>query len=146
MSSFINNWFELPYYNIGERAGFTEYIDFITEHEITQNVMKGNDIFGRDFIVVKATITDNENNKYHVFETFFQRYSKDEILFMGCGHYGNKFMDTTGGMTVNQKKLLNNLIQNEKVLIDDSVIQIMRIPSKLSENDAKFVSIELGYN
>ena len=46
-----------------------DYIDYIKEEQVTTNVMKGKDNYGRCFVVVKFDI---EGKK--LFQTFFQRY------------------------------------------------------------------------
>jgi len=59
----------IPVLNIGDRQGFTGYIDFISSSDFPENqyIMKGVDINGRPFLTLKL----NVNGKY-------ERYSYEE--------------------------------------------------------------------
>lgn len=105
---------------IGNRGGKTGYIDFITESMLEgHDVMKGVDIDGRSFIVVKAHVIYKDLFIANTFTTFFQIY-RDENLWMGCSQKGRHFMETEGGMTIIQLELLRDLLYNGSVKIDNS--------------------------
>lgn len=58
--------FECSELDIGDITGQTEYIDFITENMLEgYDVMKGVDIYGRFFIVVKAYVVCTPMNIYN---------------------------------------------------------------------------------
>lgn len=143
--NFIRNWNVYPLHDIGNRVGFTDYIDFISEQDVENDVMTGIDVYKRPFIVVKAKLLDNNKNEYPVFETFFQRYTDNDVLFMGCGHDGTKFMDTSGGMTVHQKEFLNRLVQNKKIELNSDILTELRLSYNFMDSETKnnLVSIEL---
>jgi hypothetical protein len=107
----INN---LPVLDLGERVGDTQYIDFIKWDEVTSSAMTGIDILNRPFVVVKFKI-DNETSPY--MQTFFQRYTNEPQLWMGCGHAMTSLMDTTGGMKPVQQELINRVIDGNRVVI-----------------------------
>jgi hypothetical protein len=106
--------------DIGDRVGKTDYIDFITEDILEgHDVMKGVDIYGRSFIVVKAHIIYKDLFIANTFTTFFQRY-KEENCWMACSQKGKHLMETEGGMTIIQLELLRDLLYNRSVKIDNS--------------------------
>ena len=107
------NDFNVPELDLKDRQGNTDYIDFIKEEELGENsVMKGKDKFNREFVVMKVRCGDNQ-----YFQTFFKRYSSETSIWMGCGNYGVKFMNTCGGMDSNQFYFLNTLVANGKITI-----------------------------
>jgi hypothetical protein len=62
MKSLFAEIFEIdfPILEIGDRRGLSYYIDFIMPEELLdQNIMKGQDAFGRRFIVFKAEVKIN---------------------------------------------------------------------------------------
>ena len=84
--------------DIGNKIGSTSYIDFIKQTDLEKNnIMKGNDCFGRKFIVFKATYIFKDNTIKKTFSTFFQRYTDNNILWHICGHDGELIFDTCGG-------------------------------------------------
>ena len=83
-----------------------DYIDFIKKSDVTSPVMKGRDKYGRPFVVVKVLVGDNL-----FYQTFFQRYSDDELLWMGAGWSSNTFLNTVGGMKDPQFILIKELIE-----------------------------------
>ena len=59
-----------PELDIGKRAGWTSYIDFINPDELADaHVMKGKDATGRKFIVFKSEVQTSE--KKSVYLRFF---------------------------------------------------------------------------
>ena len=105
--------YNLPRLDIGNRIGFTRYIDFISWKEVKYPVMKGIDTFGRQFIVIKCIV-----NNVKIMQTFFQRYS-NENLWMGCGHATQWLINTQGGMTDNQKGFIDNIICGKSPIIKE---------------------------
>ena len=125
----------------GKRTGMTSYIDYIKQDEMIENVMKGRDNFGREFIVVKAHASNNKKNNdptIILFQTFFKRYAGLGNLWMGCGHDGNHIIETTGGMTDSQHKFLYDLITNGIYVFSYNEINELR----LSNQDIKSISIQ----
>ena len=103
---------DFPILNIGDRKGLSYYIDFIMPEELLDhNVMKGQDSFGRRFIVFKSEVKINDK-KNRLFTIYFQRYSTDEILYHTAGHYGTHMFDTIGGSTLIQIKYLCDFLKN----------------------------------
>ena len=45
-----------PILDLGNRVGWTQYIDFITWDEVNYPIMKGRDKFNRYFIVIKMIV------------------------------------------------------------------------------------------
>jgi hypothetical protein len=108
--------------DIGERSGWTSYIDFIKPDELGEaHVMKGKDATGRRFIVFKAEVQTNRN-KVRLFTTFFQRYNS-EVIYHSAGHYGTNMFLTSGGACLMQMKLLRDLLCNGNV---DLTVEKMR--------------------
>ena len=103
---------DVPYLNIGSRVGYTDYIDFLTWNEVTSPVMKGTDVYGRHFIVLKMII-----NEKKIMQTFFKRYSRG-TCWMGCGHATTNLISTFGGMKEEQAHFLRELIQQGENIID----------------------------
>ncbi len=106
-----------PNLDIGDRQGHTDYIDFINPSELTHPIMLGIDILKRPFIVIKAIGTLNDEMVKFT-ETFFQRYTENQSLWVGaCA--GKMFLDTTGGMTDKHFDIVRRLCNHE---IIDNII------------------------
>jgi len=104
-----------PELNIGERSGWTSYIDFIKPDELGKAyVMKGKDAIGRKFIVFKSEVQTN-GVKIPLFTTFFQRYNSEDLVYHSAGHYGTNMFLTTGGACLMQMKLLRDLLRDGSV-------------------------------
>ena len=103
--------YDIPILNIEDRIGYTQYIDFIKWDEFTNPIIKGYDIFGRKFVVIKMIINDIK-----IMQTFFQRHSFGR-LWMGCGHATVNLIDTSSGMSNEQFNLISQIINKEKVKI-----------------------------
>ena len=102
---------DVPILRLCKRKGMTDYIDFLKWNEVEYPVMKGIDLFGRKFLVIKYSI-DGEKQM----QTFFQRYTGG-YGWMGCGHATNYFIDTSGGITDLQSNLVKKIIEGEEVTI-----------------------------
>jgi len=78
-SIMLELWKELdcPVLDIGDRRGSTDYIDFISEDELTHPIMKGIDTLNRPFFCLRFTVkTDKETRT--AYRTFFQRYTSNK--------------------------------------------------------------------
>ena len=104
-----------PELDIGERSGWTSYIDFIKPDELAENhIMKGKDATGRKFIVFKSEV-QTSGNKIRLFTTFFQRWCDSELVYHTAGHYGTHMFLTDGGASLMQMKMLRDLLGNGRV-------------------------------
>jgi hypothetical protein len=105
-----------PVLDIGERIGPTGYIDFIPLKEITHPVMIGNDFFKRKFIIIKAIVY-----KKICVQTFFQRYSDNVDLWMGCHVNGDCYnlLETVGGMKYSQALLIKDIVEGKNVKLEE---------------------------
>jgi hypothetical protein len=112
-----------PEFDIGKRAGWTSYIDFIKPDELAEShVMKGKDATGRKFIVFKSEVQSSAN-KVRLFTIFFQRWHDSEVVYHSAGHYGTHMFLTCGGACLLQIKLLRDLLCNGTV---DLTVEKMR--------------------
>jgi hypothetical protein len=103
-----------PELDIGERSGWTSYIDFIKPDELGEShVMRGKDTIGRKFIVFKSEV-QTVGNKVRLFTTFFQRYNS-EVVYHSAGHYGTNMFLTSGGACLMQMKMLRDLLRDGTV-------------------------------
>lgn len=60
-----------PELDIGKRAGWTSYIDFINPDELANaHVMKGKDVTGRKFIVFKSEVQTREKKNPFIYYFF----------------------------------------------------------------------------
>ena len=104
------------FYDIGERTGYTQYIDFLNPNEIPKNTMKGIDVFRRYFFTLKVGILNTKTGKLSkTGQVFFQRYT-DGDLWMGA-YFQGEFIETCGGVDRKQFSLLRKLIKGEKVIL-----------------------------
>lgn len=112
----INNFLD-----IGNRVGLTDYIDFLREHEITHNLMKGIDTYKRKFIVMKVGIMNPKTGKlYRLQQVFFQRYTNELYDWMTATIIGNvEFMYSYGGMNPIQYKMINDLVDGKTIMVED---------------------------
>jgi hypothetical protein len=96
-----------------DNEGYTGYIDFITLDKMVEPIMRGSDKYKRCFIAIKMNI---DNKK--LFQTFFQRYTDSEGMWMGAGHYGWHIIETYGGMDAAQFKLIEDIIHDKIVKVN----------------------------
>ena len=99
--------------NVDNNEGYTGYIDFITLDKMLEPIMRGTDKYNRRFIVIKMNI-DNKQ----VFQTFFQRYTDSEEMWMGAGHQGINLISTEGGINECQFKLIEDIIHHKVVKVN----------------------------
>ena len=106
-------------FNIGDRMGTTDYIDFLTLDEVPKNVMKGVDCYGRKFLTLKVGGYDLDNNRFFkTAQVFFERYTDEP--YIASGQFGdNMFIWTTGGTRPEQYKLINDLVDGKLVEIEE---------------------------
>ena len=106
----------LPILDIGMKNGSTGYLDFIKPDDVgTNDIMKGWDSGSRPFFVFRAEYEYPNGLKKKTFTTFFQRYSNINSIWMGCGNYGKKFMETSGGMTEEQIEYVIKNVQKHAI-------------------------------
>ena len=110
---FVEN-LDVPILDIGTKMGSTAYIDFIKSSEVTSPIMKGIDCYSRPFITIKA-MGSVRSKDVELFQTFFQRYTDNKSLWMGCGHYGPQLFTTSGGMKKEHFNALKDLISGKSV-------------------------------
>lgn len=136
--------------DIKDRFGATNYIDFIKQSEVTENIMKGVDDNERPFIVFKAELVYNTNNTNtkiikKTFTTFFQRYTDNKLLWHTCGDDGNLLFDSNGGANLVQIKLIEELLKNKYIdLTPDMDIYQLRL--KINYENPYPIKIQLGYS
>lgn len=112
---YIHN-LNVPILDIGDKRGWTDYIDFIKESDMTAPVMKGVDVYGREFVALKVKSDNNNDNipKLSV-EVFFRRYSDSEKLWMEATS-GKQLLYTIGGMTESDFDTVIKLIEGCRVI------------------------------
>jgi hypothetical protein len=108
--------------DLGDSMGLTEYIDFIHLDEVTESVMWGYDIFNRKFFVLKMIIEDTI-----ILQTFFQRYSGDNLCWMGCGHATKLLFDTCGGTNNEQFHFIKNILVNKSAIVSENIKPVLEI-------------------
>jgi hypothetical protein len=137
---------DYPILDIGNKNGYTDYLDFIKFNDLTAPIMKGYDQFNRAFFVLRAIITKSDGSTLKTMETFFQRYSDYEDVWHGCGHDGPYFLSTEGGIKLNQINFIKNLLENKKIDLTDELMDDIRFGDYLRSHDntkPKLVKIEL---
>ena len=133
-----------PILDIGNKVGFTNYIDFIRLEDVNYPFMKGIDIYGRKFIVVKMIV----NNEI-IMDTYFQRYSDNTRHWMVGNHATKRsLLDTVGtGLIPEQIELLKKIISGEIVKIEEKhntnfgnfIGNYIRLYDEKKENSAKII-------
>lgn len=112
---------DIPVLDIGNRQGYTDYIDFLTLEEVTSPVMKGVDMFNRPFVVVKFNVTKPDEVDLELMETFFQRYTIPTNLYQGCGHATPLVFETSGGMSHEQFDAVERIIAGEELILTEDL-------------------------
>ena len=108
--------------DVGERRGWTAYIDFIRPGELgDEHVVKGTDAAGRRFIAFTCTAHAAGPRRHRLFTTLFQRYQDDPTTYHTAGHHGTHLLTTTGGASVAQVERIHELIRAGRVglTVDD---------------------------
>lgn len=116
--------YQCPILDIGKRRGMTGYIDFIKLSEIDKNlnVVKGQDLGSRFFMVVKCEFLYTDGTTEKTFSTFFQRYNDSKQLWHCCGSDGVTLMNTEGGMNIEQFSLLCELLKKGEVVLNSETV------------------------
>ena len=118
----------LPILDIGNKKGNTGYIDFIKPNELgSNNIMMGCDINSRHFIVFRAEFEYPNGLKKKTFTTFFQRYSDKYDVWHCCGNYGHNLIDTVGGASNEQIKMLYELFSSREYKINKELINEQKL-------------------
>lgn len=122
----INNVSKLE---LGNCSSYNGRIDFISELEMTSNVMGGYDKFKRPFLVFKGTVMFDDDTQETFFQTFFQKYSDpDNILWEGS----NGLFPYEGCLNMYQKKALIKLYTDKHFNLtntDKDVLKLMTVKS-----------------
>lgn len=135
---------EAPILDIGEKVGFTQYIDFIRFDEVIHPFMKGIDVFGRKFVVIKMIV-----NEEIIMDTYFQRYSDNTRHWMVANHATkHTLLNTVGsGLVPEQIALLKKIVSGENVRIEEKhntdfgnyIGDYVRLYDEKKEKAAKFI-------
>lgn len=148
---------ECPTLDVGNKNGHTGYIDYIRQTDFSQNVVKGCDSFGRQFIVFRADFVSENGDTKKTFTTFFKRYSDRETLYHAAGHDGLLLFRTEGGTTVEQMQFLLDLLEKKEVVITPEMVKILRlncypVDEYITTDDLTYdkslvpIKVRLGYN
>jgi hypothetical protein len=88
----LYHWILSLKFNIGDREGWTGYIDFLSYEELTHPLMYGYDKYRRLFLAIKYHVEINNTIENRCISVF-QRYSDDTKLFCNGTSYitGNLF-------------------------------------------------------
>ena len=112
-------------FDLKGRMGNTHYLDFLYPDEIPINKMKGRDLFGRSFIILKVGIYDyNRQTLKKTGQVFFQRYPRTETThpsyfynWQGASLDG-EFLQTGGGINADQINILCDIVNNKKIKVE----------------------------
>ncbi len=96
--------------------------------------MKGCDTYSRSFIVFRAEFEYPNGLKKKTFTTFFQRYSDNYNLWHCCGHYGTNLIETQGGTSNEQIKMLYELFSSGEYKINKEIIDEQRLNFKINDD------------
>jgi hypothetical protein len=85
---------DLPVLDLGDRVGYTDYIDFLYWEDIPKSIMKGIDRCNRNFLAFKLGLKivkedGSEKMKYFT-QVFFERYSKNSDVWVSASSDGIK--------------------------------------------------------
>ena len=132
MSAALNEVFstECRLLHIGDRQGWTSYIDFIRPEELgDEHAMKGEDARGRRFIVFKCTV--HAKKPIRLFTTLFQRYASDPteeaLVYHTAGHHGTHLFTTSGGASLAQVAHLRQLLRTGRIDLSVDAMTQLRI-------------------
>ena len=105
-------------FDLGDRMGTTDYIDFLTQDEVPKNMMKGVDCYGRKFLTMKIGGIDLDTMKFFKSgQVFFERYSNQP--YIASADFEGMFIWTTGGTNPDQYQLINDLVDGKLVKIKE---------------------------
>lgn len=115
-----------PVFDIGKKIGSTGYIDFIDTNDFPEPFRKGIDLMDRKFISFRAIVEYKEGQTKETFTTLFKRYSNSEKIWMGAGTNPHLFY-TQGGSTVDQLKLVLQLLKEKSVDVTEDMLANCRL-------------------
>ena len=107
----LNN---IPYLDIGDKEGETNYIDFLKWEDVEYPIMKGIDKYNRPFIVIKSILNDTL-----YMETYFKRHNTEYSSWQCCGNHTYQLLETTGGMNAEQGLYIKSLVENGEVVLKE---------------------------
>jgi hypothetical protein len=128
MDVFSNIYDMLPVLDIGNKMGFTDYIDFIRAVDMNHPIMKGTDIYGRKFIAIKVRTHNTKTNEFkEIVGTFFQRYLNTNQYAFGTAydlniiHHDSRLREYQSENLEKRLKLLldGQIIKNIDMFADD---------------------------
>ena len=106
----------LPQLNLGNKVGFTGYIDFIKIEDMENSIMSGLDLYKRPFLAIKYHVkTDKE--EFDSVGTFFQRYSDNRNSWAFGTYY----------------PIHNQIYEESRVRLDDYDLLTSRLISFLTK-------------
>jgi hypothetical protein len=125
--------------DLGEKIGFTGYIDFILKKNFINDNYKTNILFGFDcasrfFISILYDVysSDNKKIKENNIVTFFQRYSENKYMFVSCQNtliydsYVQTHNFNNNNNLGNQYIVLFELLNNGFSLHDDKIYHLSK--------------------
>jgi len=116
--------------DMGERKGITNYIEFVKKNELSvikkgPFVLKGHDFMDRPFIIFRCRFVYSSGFKQDVdtFTVLFKVFTRNRDLTLYCtGHDGPFIFETSGGITVEQLKILTILLYDGYVPLTKEII------------------------
>ncbi len=121
--------------DIGEKKGIIDYLNFVKQNEsnvinIGPFVMKGRDFMDRPFIVFRCKFVYSSGFQ-HAVDTFTVLFKmsthKNDLKWYCTGHDGPFLLETSGGITVEQLKILSVLLYDGYVPLTKEIIAINNI-------------------
>lgn len=116
---------KIPILDIGERKGYTEYIDFIKIDELTAPVMKGYDIDKRKFFCLKLSCSNGETYS----QTFFQRVFWNDDIWVSSAISFIIIMNNFGNISEDQEEFLMKIINGGTFKVSDVRIKFKLLPN-----------------
>lgn len=121
--------------DIGEKKGIIDYLNFVKQNELNvinigPFVMKGRDFMDRPFIVFRCKFVYSSGFQ-HAVDTFTVLFKmsthKNDLKWYCTGHDGPFLLETSGGITVEQLKILSVLLYDGYVPLTKEIITINNI-------------------
>ena len=152
--TFLNDYvtYDVEILDIGEKEGFTGYIDFIGIDQFNTSLVKGLDKYLRPFICMKVRVTFDDKSYMNLCQTFFQRYSNEKNLWTSASLLINStdkngdLIVTYGGMSKYEKNFIREIVKNKCVDMknyDHTQIRFRRKIIELYKNNVNIDKIEL---
>ncbi len=125
---------ELPVLDLGERQGRTDYIDFISRHEMTYPIMRFRDIHGRQGFALHLRCKWGEHKDKETVLAIFQRYTDpNSIWTYGWGN-NNNFLENVY-FTYHQSDHTNGAMVCDNCPMHGSRITIEHLTKLLTNTD-----------